>query len=327
MAAFLLRRLARHVVLAALAMSAAYLLAAVALDPRAGYEGRASPPPEAVVDARLTALNLNDRTPLADRYLTWAGGVLRGDLGRTWDGEPVGPELRRRLGASLRLMLPGAALGCVLGVLLGAWAAVRHGRAADRIVTLGSCVLLAVPVFVLAIVLQLLAGEVNELAGARLFVWAGESTPGAPGGAAGLADRVRHLLLPTAAVALAQLAVFCRYQRGLMLDVLHAGHVRTARAKGLRRRSALLRHGLPTALVPMAAYLPYASGLLVIGGVFTEKAFGWHGMGEWLTGSVARGDVNAVAAIGCAAAGGMLLAGAAADVLHGVLDPRVRSAP
>lgn len=326
MAAFLLRRLANRLVPGVLAMSLAYLLAAAALDPRAGYEGRAAPPPEAVVDARLTALNLNDRTPLADRYLTWAGGVLRGDLGRTWDGEPVNAELWRRLGTSLRLMLPGAVLGCVLGVLLGACAAARRGRAADRIVTLGSCLLLAVPVFVLAVVLQILAGTVNDAAGMRLLVWAGESAPGAPGGAAGLADRVRHLLLPTAAVTLAQAAVFCRYQRGMMLDVLHADHVRTARAKGLRRRSALLRHGLPTALVPMTAYLPYASGLLVLGGVFTEKAFGRHGMGEWLTGSIARGDVNAVAAICCAAVCAVLLAGLAADLLHGVLDPRVRSA-
>ncbi|XRQ03489.1 ABC transporter permease [Actinomadura welshii] len=326
MATFLLRRLARHAVLAVLATSLAYLLAAAALDPRAGYEDRTPRPPAAVVDARLTALNLNDRTPLARRYLTWAGGVLRGDFGRTRDGEPVNAELRRRLGVSLRLMLPGAVLGCVLGVLLGACAAARRGRAADRLITLGSCLLRAVPVFVLAVVLQILASKANDVLGVRLFVWVGDSTPGAAGGASGFADRVRHLLLPTAAVALAQLAVYCRYQRAMLLDVLDADFVRTARAKGLRRRSALLRHGLRVALVPMTAYAPYASGLLVLGGVFTEAAFGRHGVGEWLAGSVTRGDVNAVAAIGCAAACGVVLAGLVSDVLRGVLDPRARGA-
>ncbi|MFG2086707.1 MULTISPECIES: ABC transporter permease [unclassified Spirillospora] len=323
MGAFLLRRAARHLVLAVLATSLAYLLAAVALDPRAGYEGRAPRPPEAVIDARLSALNLNDRTPLADRYRTWAAGVLRGDLGRTWDGEPVGAELWRRLGVSLRLVLPGAVLGCVLGVLLGAHAAVRRGRAADRLITLGSCLLLAVPVFVLAVLLQLAATKANQVMGVRVFVWVGESTPGASSGPAG---RARHLVLPTATIALAQLAVYCRYQRGMMLDVLHADFVRTARAKGLRRRSALLRHGLRIALIPMTTYIAYASGSLVLGGVFAEKVFGRHGLGEWLVDSVSRGDVNAVAAIECVAVCGVLLAGLVSDVLHGVLDPRVRDA-
>lgn len=322
MAAFLLRRLASRLVLGVLAGSLAYLLAAAALDPRAGYEDRSPRPPEAVVDARLAALNLDDRTPLAARYLTWGAGVVRGDFGRTLDGVPVDAELWRRLGVSLRLVLPGAVLGCVLGVLLGACAAIG-GRAADRLITLGSCLLPAIPVFVLATLLQIAAAEANEALGVRVFVWVGEPAPGEPGGFAG---RVRHLVLPTAVIALAQLAVYCRYQRAMMLDVLHADFVRTARAKGLRRRGALLRHGLRTALIPMTTYGAYASGLLILGGVFIEKVFGRHGLGEWLVGSIARGDVNAVAAVECVAACGVLAAGLAGDVLHGVLDPRVRDA-
>lgn len=324
MAAFVLRRLAACLVLAVPAMSLAYLLAAVALDPRAAFEGRSPRPPDAVVDARLSALNLNDRTPLADRYRTWVSGVVRGDFGRTWGGEPVNAELWRRLGVSVRLVLPGAVLGSVLGVLLGFCAAVRRGRTADRLISFGSYLLPAVPVFALAVLLQIVAGKANDAMGVRVFQWVGESTPGASGG--GLADRVRHLLLPTAAIALAQCAFYCRYQRAMMLDVLHADFVRTARAKGLRRRSALLRHGLRTALTPMTAYVAYAFGLLFLGGVFTEKIFGWHGVGEWLVDSITRGDVNAVAAIGCLAACGVLLAGLVSGVVHGALDPRVRGA-
>lgn len=121
---------------------------------------------------------MNDRTPLATRYLTWARGVLHGDLGRTWDGEPVAAERRRRLGVSLRLVSPGAVLGSALGVALGACAAVKRGRAADRIISLGSYLLVAAPVFVLAVLLQIAASEANDAMGVQAFVWVGEYTPG-----------------------------------------------------------------------------------------------------------------------------------------------------
>lgn len=325
MATFVARRLANHAVLVVLAASLGYLLAASALDPRTGLDDRAPRPPEAVIDARLGALNLDDRTPLVRRYLTWAGGVVHGDFGRTWAGEPVGGELVRRLGVSLRLSAPGAVLGSAMGVALGAYAAVRRGRAADRLISGGTCLLLAAPVFVLAVLLQIVAGEVNDALGMRVFVWVGETAPGASRGALwDLADRARRLALPTATIALCQLALCARYQRGLMLDVLHADHVRAARARGLRRRGALLRHGLRIAIVPMTTYAAYTSGPVLLGGVFTETAFGRHGLGEWLVDSVSRGDANAVAAIECLAACAVVLAALASDVLAGVLDPRVR---
>ncbi|MEV4672276.1 MULTISPECIES: ABC transporter permease [Actinomadura] len=319
MAVFVLRRVVSRAVLVVFAGSLAYLLAAAVLDPRASFQGRTPRPPEAVIDARLSALNLNDRTPLADRYRTWARGVLQGDFGRTQEGEPVNAELWRRLGVSLRLLVPGGVVGGVLGILVGAYAAATHGRVIDRVVTGGACLLLAVPVFVLAVLLQAAAVRVNDLLGVRVFVWVGEGSPRS------LADQVRHLLLPMTTIALAQLALYSRYQRGLMLDVLRADFVRTARAKGLSQRSALLRHGLRTAFVPMTTYFAYASGLLILGGVFTEKVFGRHGMGEWLVDSIARGDVNVVAAIDCVAACAVVLAGLVSDVLNAALDPRVRS--
>ncbi|GAA4140138.1 ABC transporter permease [Actinomadura keratinilytica] len=328
MTTFLLRRLAGHAVLVVLAASAAYLLAAAALNPRSNYADRSPRPPDAVVDAELTRLNLNDETPLPQRYAVWARGVLHGDFGRTWQGEPVNDELWRRLRVSLRLLAAGAVLGGVLGVLLGVYAASRNGRMADRLITFGSFLLLAVPVFVLAVLLQLAARQVNEFTGLRLFEWVGESSPGAgegPFGAlGGFGDRIRHLLLPTATIALAQFALYCRYQRAMMLDVLDADFVRTARAKGLRRRDALLRHGLRTALIPMTTYFAYTFGLLLLGAMFTEKIFGWHGLGEWLVDSITRGDVNVVAAVNCFAAAAVLLAGLLSDVAYVVLDPRVR---
>lgn len=325
MARFLMRRLLNYAVLVVLAASLAYLLAAATLKPRANFEDRNPRPPAGVIDAELTALNLNDRTPVLSRYATWAGGLLHGDLGRTWEGEPVGDEMWRRVWVSLRLLVAGTVLGCVLGVLVGAYAAVKQYRLGDRLITLGSFVILSTPIFVLAVLLQVGAQRVNDATGMKIFEWTGEYTPGQSGGPFGQAgSRLQHLVLPTLTIVLVQVALYSRYQRNMMLDVLGADFVRTAMAKGLRRRSALLRHGLRTALIPVTTYFAYTFGFLLLGAMFTEKIFGWHGMGEWLIDSINRGDVNVVAAVDCFAAVMVLSAGLLSDIAYGALDPRVR---
>src|SRR4051812_39977790 len=122
MAKFLLRRLANYVILVAVATSGAFILASLSLKPRANFEGRNPPPPEAVVDQRLTELNLNDKTPVLERYKIWVTGVLHGDFGKTWEGDSVNEEMGRRIGVSLRLLLIASVVGGLLGVLAGAWA-------------------------------------------------------------------------------------------------------------------------------------------------------------------------------------------------------------
>src|SRR5688500_15942021 len=107
MTTFLLRRFAYTILLVIVATSVAYVLAATQLNPRSRYEGRNPPPPPEVVDAVLDELNMNDRTPLLDRFTRWAGGVVRGDLGRTVDNTSVDEEIGRRMWVSLRLVLLG----------------------------------------------------------------------------------------------------------------------------------------------------------------------------------------------------------------------------
>jgi peptide/nickel transport system permease protein len=326
MAGFVLRRLIGYVVLIAVATSLAYLLAASALDPRSNYQQRNPRPPEAVVDARLDELNLNDKSPLFQRYLTWAAGLARGDFGRSVTGEPVGEDLRRRAGVTLRLMIVGLVVGSVTGVLVGACAAARQYGMLDRITTGASFAVLAIPTVVLANILIIGATWLNDLVGAKILLVSGERTPGLPGGwPAQLLDRAQHLALPTLSLSLVLAAVYSRYQRNLMLDVLGADFVRTAMAKGLRRRTALVKHALRTALIPAVTYFAFTFGTLLVGTTFTEKIFGWHGMGEQLINSIFTNDVNTVAAISCFAAFAVLVAALAADVLHAALDPRVRA--
>jgi peptide/nickel transport system permease protein len=134
-------------------------------------------------------------------------------------------------------------------------------------------------------------------------------------------DRVKHLVLPSLTLILGEIAIYSRYQRSAMLDVLNSDFVRTAQAKGLRRRTALMKHALRTALIPSATFFAYSFGLVLVGATFTEKIFGWHGMGEWFVDSVTQ---NAVAAVSCFAAVLILIAGLLSDIAYAILDPRIR---
>jgi len=135
---------------------------------------------------------------------------------------------------------------------------------------------------------------------------------------------MKHLVLPTFSLALAGFAGYSRYQRNAMLDVLGQDFIRTARAKGLTRRQALFRHGLRTALIPMATLFAYSVAGLFTGAVFTEKIFGWHGMGEWFLQGIGTQDINIVAAITLFSGVTVLLAGLLSDIVYALLDPRVR---
>ncbi|KAB8189411.1 ABC transporter permease subunit [Nonomuraea phyllanthi] len=327
MAGFLARRLLNYAVLVVVAASLAYLLAATALDPRSNYADRTPKPPPAVVDAQLSALNLNDKTPLMQRYATWASGVLHGDFGKSVGGATVNDDLRRRMGVTFRLVVLGLLFGSLLGVLVGALAAVKQYGWFDRLSTALSFVVLAVPVVVLANMLILVAAWANEhVFGSSVLLVSGEYSVGLTAGFWGqLLDRLQHLVLPTISLSLGLTAVFSRYQRNMMLDVLGADFVRTARAKGLSRRRALTRHALRTALIPVVTYFAFTFGALLVGATFTEKIFGWHGLGEQLINSIFSNDVNTVAAISLLAAVSVLCASLASDLLRAALDPRVRA--
>ncbi|AGL19016.1 ABC transporter permease [Actinoplanes sp. N902-109] len=326
MLGYLLRRLGYFTVLMLVAAFLSYVLAATALSPRAYFEARQPPPPAAQVDAQLAVLGLDPHQPLLVRFGHWAVHAAHGDLGRSIKGgAPVNDEFGRRIGVSLRLLVVGTLLGTALGVLIGMWSAVRQYRLSDRTVTLISFVLLSTPTFLLALFLKIGALALNEHSGRQLISFTGEKTPGLHGSfAAVAADRAVHLLLPTLAIGLTSLAAYSRYQRSAMLDVLGADYLRTAEAKGLSRRRVLVKHGLRTALIPMSTFFAFGFLGVLTGATFTEKIFGWHGMGEWFIDSITNNDVNAVVAVNLFAAGTVLLSGLLADVLHALLDPRVR---
>ena len=324
MTRFLARRLLNYLVLLALASFLAFTLTSLTFHPLDSLLERSPRPPQAVIDAKAAELGLDQPIPI--RYVDWVSGAVRGDFGTTVTGQPVTDELWRRVGVSLRLVIIGSVLGTIIGVVVGAWGAVRQYRLSDRVITVLSLLIISAPTFVIANLLILAALKVNSVLGVQLFEYTGETSIDAVGGGWNqFVDRLQHLVLPTATLALTSIAGFSRYQRNAMLDVLGQDFILTARAKGLTRRQALFRHGLRTALIPMATLFAYGISGLVTGAVFVEKIFGWHGMGEWFVQGIAAQDTNIVVAFTVFSGTTILLGGLLSDVLYAALDPRVRA--
>jgi peptide/nickel transport system permease protein len=324
MPGFLLRRLLNYVVLCVVATFLAFTLSSVAFDPLSLLRQHNPPPPAATIEAKRIQLHLDQPIPL--RFLTWGQDVLHGDFGQTTTDHPVTDELGRRVGVSLRLFLLGISIGILLGVLIGVASAVRQYKFTDYASTLFSYVVLATPVFVLGPLLKQVAQAVNTATGSEWLQFTGEGPNDLSdlSWLAGFGERVRYLIVPTITIVLGQIAYYSRYQRSAMLDVLGSDFLRTAQAKGLTRRRALFSHGLRTALIPMATLFAFGFGLLVVGGVFTERIFNWHGMGEWLIQGISDQDTNVTSTVTLFIAVCVLFSGWLSDVLYAVLDPRIR---
>ncbi|MGX9671047.1 ABC transporter permease [Mycobacterium sp. HM-7] len=322
MTRFLIRRLFNYAILLTLATFLTFALTSVTFHPLDNLLQRNPRPPQSVIDAKAHDLGL-DKT-LLPRYASWVSGAVQGDFGKTVTGQPVSEQLGRRVWTSLRLVAIGSILGSIIGVLIGAWGAIRQYRLSDRTITVLALLILSAPTFVIANLLILGALGVNEVLGFQLFQYTGETSPYAAGGWHGFVDRLQHLVLPTTTLALGAIAGYSRYQRNAMLDVLGQDFIRTARAKGLTRRQALFKHGLRTALIPMATLFAYGVAGLVTGAVFVEKIFGWHGMGEWMVQGIQGQDANIVAAFTLFSGTTILIGGLLSDVVYAALDPRVR---
>ncbi len=324
MGTYLLRRLLNYVILLFVAVTLTYFLAATQLNPRALYEVVNPPIDPVSIEQSLRAKNLSDQVPLLQRWWTWFTGVLHGDWGESPRGGDVAAEVGRRMWVSLRLITLGSVIGIVLGVIIGAWTATRQYKASDRTVTVLSLVLLSMPSFVIATVLIIIATKINQAVGTPIFEFTGETGEHGSYPLAWLADRAQHLLLPTLTLALFGIASFSRYQRNLMLDTLGSDFVRTARAKGLRRQKAVMKHALRTSLIPTGTYFAFSVATLFTGSAFMELIFTFHGMGIYGVTTIQQQDVHGAVAV-TAFAGVCVLVGAVlADVMVAILDPRVR---
>lgn len=322
---YALRRFVNYLILTVLATVMGYLLASVVLNPAARFYGRNPRPSDSAIKASLDRLGVDPDTPVLTRTWDWMSGIfVHGTFGLENNLDSVGQDLLVRSGVSLQLLLLGSLIGAVLGVAFGVWGAVRQYRLSDQVVTYVSYLLLATPVFVLGVILMILATKFNDGVGSQVIQFTGQYTPGLDGTGTILLDRVSHILLPTIALSALGAASYSRYQRNAMLDVLSADYIRTARSKGRTRSSALVRHGVRVALIPMSTYFAYSFGTLVAGSTFLEIIFSWHGMGELALTSITQNDVNATAGSVFYLSILVLISSTLSEVLYAALDPRVR---
>lgn len=328
MGKYLLKRSLNYLVMVLIATTVTFFLAATYLDPRLTKFNCTQNPDLARCLSNATkvmdSLRINPDEPIFQRYWYWLGRVFHWDWGRTPGGGLVNDQIANRIWVSMRLVTIGFVLGTAIGVLLGAWTATRQYKLSDRAVTLWALLVISTPTAVIAVVTQILATRVNRATGLPIFEFLGETGRRGESWFSPFADRIQHLILPTITLTVLGIASYSRYQRSLMLDTLNADYVRTARAKGLRRRPAVFKHALRTALIPTGTLFAIGIPSIFVGATFTEVLFGWHGMGEYFINSITQQDVNGVVAVTAFSAVCYFVGAMLAEIFVVVLDPRVR---
>jgi peptide/nickel transport system permease protein len=264
--------------------------------------------------------------PAHMQYLRWLGNLVEFDLGTSLvSNRDVWPQLSSALWNTAVLGATALTLSVLIGVVSGAIAAVRRNSAFDYLSTGSAFFGLSMPNFWFAIMLQLLFGVylVDWLGlDGPLLATAGVRSPGTTG--FDLVDRLRHIALPALVLAVQLIAVYSRYMRASLLEVLEDDYVRTARAKGIGELQVVGRHGVRNALIPVATQLGNDAGALVGGLVITETVFQWPGMGPLFLDAVQSGDYQVLLPWLMITAGAVVLGNLLADLAYGVLDPRIR---
>ncbi len=270
--------------------------------------------------------------PALKQYFTWVKNYVQFWDQRAWGESFQGDGYVRdiiadRVLATLRLMLTSLGLAVIIGIPLGVYQALRQYSFFDQAGTTFSFITYSVPIFVLAITLQLLlAVYLERWTGVKFFFNAGmnSSDYGALGFGARVGDTLSHLFLPAISIALISIAGYSRYQRASMLDVLHSDYLRTAKAKGLSRRTVIVKHALRNALIPIVTLVSLDVAAVLGGAVITESIFGWPGIGRKYIEAITTNDYPVVMAVVMVIGIMTVTMNLLADIAYGFLDPRVR---
>ncbi|MGH2346264.1 MAG: ABC transporter permease [Chloroflexota bacterium] len=291
------------------------LLQFVPGDPLDAYAPPDLPMPASQRIALRHALGL-DQPPVI-RYFYWLGEALHGNLGlRTQNFEPVSAAIGRAMGPTLALMGSGLLLGIVVGIGLGVLSVLFRGSWLDAGISLLAYLGISMPAFWVGLVGLYIFALVFHL-----FPAGGFDTPGQP---FSLWDHLDHLILPATLLSLNYIAVFLRYTRSALLEILGLDYVRTARAKGLPRRTVLGKHALRNALLPVVTIIGSSIPTLVGGAVFIESIFSWPGMGQLFIAGVDSRDYALIMGMTLVLAVTILLANLLTDLAYALIDPQVR---
>jgi ABC-type dipeptide/oligopeptide/nickel transport system permease component len=265
--------------------------------------------------------------PVVVRYGYWVRDAVTKKFGTTLFGNrPIWPDLKRVMGHTLQFVLSAIVISVILGIAIGVYSALRQYSLFDQVATTLSFIGFALPVFWLALMLQVLVVQIYLKWHIRVFYTSGLSSVQPGHGLHFLLDRVQHLALPVIALSFLSIAGHSRYMRASMLDVLNSDYLRTARAKGVVERRVVLKHAFRNALIPMITIVALDFGGLFAGAIVTETIFTLDGMGYYFINSLFASDPYPVMAWLMIVATMVVLFNLVADVLYGVFDPRIRLA-
>jgi peptide/nickel transport system permease protein len=275
-----------------------------------------------------TALNLAIHQnhldqPVLVRYFYWLEAIFTQKLGKSLITlKPIWPDITRTMGHTAQLIIISETLAIVVGVAVGIYSAIRQYSPFDYTFTTVSFLGFAMPVFWLALVLQILFVDFYNHWHVRVVYTSGLNT--IPGGPAWSIDRLQHLALPVITLFVVSFALYSRYMRASMLDVINSDYVRTARAKGVSEWRVIMRHVFRNALIPITTVAALNFGALLGGAIVTETVFSLDGIGFFFIQSLGNLDLYAVMAYLLITAIAVVVFNLIADIAYGFLDPRIR---
>lgn len=274
----------------------------------------------ATLDAIRHAHHLDE--PLVVQYLYWLRGILRFDLGSSIvDHRPVTTRILEKLPNTFEINALAFLIAAAVGVPLGLWSAARSGRPLERASSVLFFLLYSLPSFWVALLLmELFAVKLGLLPtfGMTSDEYLDLSTWQK------LLDHARHLVLPVTTLTYAQIAIFARFSKSALTEVIHQDYITTARAKGAAPQNVLWRHAFRNALIPLITLLGLTIPYLLSGSVIVEQIFQWDGIGRLYFTSILTRDYPIVLGLTVVTALVTLFASVLADILYAFADPRVR---
>ncbi|RCW86240.1 ABC transporter permease [Phyllobacterium bourgognense] len=253
--------------------------------------------------------------PLAIRYFSWLGGLLTGDLGKSYTySVPVFDLIKERVAVSLPLAAISLALSTLIALPVGIFAASKRGEFSDTLAMGVAQMGVAIPNFWFALLLVYVFAVTLRLVPAGGF----------PGWSAGFGVSLKSLILPSIALALPQAAILARVTRSALLEVLGEDYIRTARAKGLSRRQVLYRHALRNALIPVLTILGLQFAFLLAGTIIIENVFYLPGLGRLVFQAITQRDLIVVEGVVMLLIATLILVNLLVDLSYAAVDPRLR---
>ena len=297
--------------------------------------------------------------PIYEQFFIYVGAIAQGDLGSSIRfGRPVTDILLERLPVTVELTVVALIFASIVGITLGLLSATRRNSPVDVLTMIVANLGVSIPVFVLGLLLAFVFAvllkdtplalppsgrlspgvSITPLAEA----WGLQTLGGVPRGLldffsnmhvfntlvtgqwGALADALKHLILPAIAVGTIPLAIIARMTRSSLLEVLGLDYVRTARAKGLKERGVVIRHGMRNALLPVVTVIGLSLGAFLSGAILTETIFNLTGMGKTLFEAIEGRDYIVIQGVTIVVAFAYLIVNLVVDVSYALLDPRIR---